>query len=242
MIATAKTQVEPGIYRSMPDHEYRAIDALSNSDLTAWAKGEQDKGIDPRNAVFGTASHGIVLEPEVARQKLVCLEPKQKRSSYEGPEDMWVLTNSDYQKLMGCFESMKAHPQGGKLLDYARDNRDRCEVALVWICPTTGLKMKAKVDLLSDEWLYDLKTTQSDPDSFGYAIAAYLYLVQAAHYLIGAKECGLDVKGFRFACQCKRKDKGYPFWIHEVTPELLSAGIKMREVLVSLYARFGGVA
>ena len=223
----------------MPDSEYRAIDALSNSDLMAWAKGEGARQIDPRNAVFGTAAHGIAFEPDVAAAKLVGLEPRQKRSSYDGPDDMWVLTRSDYDKLMGCYNSMKDHPRGGKLLEYARANRDRCEVVLVWIDPATGIKMKAKIDCETDDWVYDLKTSQSDPDSFEYAIAAYLYSVQAAHYLVGAKECGLTASGFRFAVQCKRKDKGYPFWIQDVSPEMISSGLKVREILLGLYVKYG---
>ena len=245
MIAAAKTQVEPGVYRQMPDAEYRAIDALSNSDLVAWAKGEQDKGIDPRNAIFGTAFHGIVLEPEVAKQKLVCLEPKQKRASYDGPDDMWVLTNSEYAKLMGCYHTVSGnkaagiepHPQLGPLMKLARSSRGNCEVVVVWIDERSGIKCKAKIDQITDNAVYDWKTTNSEPDSFSYSIGAFMYFVQAAHYLIGAKMCGVEVENFRFACVSKRKDKGHVGWIQEVSPDLMSAGIKTREILLGLYAK-----
>ena len=237
MIAAAKTKVEPGIYRSMPDHEYRAIDALSNSDLMAWAKGG-DSGIDPRNAIFGTAFHAIVLEPEVARAKLVCLEPKQKRSSYDGPEDNLVLTNSDYKKLMGCYQSVQEHDKLSKLMELARADRDKCEVVAVWQ-DETGLMCKAKIDQHTDSHLYDWKTTNSDPDSFGRSIGAFMYHVQAAHYMIGAKHCGIEVESFRFACASKRADKGHVCWLQEIDPDLMLAGIRTRSLFLNLYARYG---
>lgn len=239
MSTLGKTQVEPGVYREMPDAEYRAIDALSNSDLMAWAKGEGARAIDPRNAVFGTAFHAIVLEPEVAAVKLVGLEPKQKRSSYDGPEDAWVLTNSDYKKLMGCYQSVQEHEQLGKLMEMARADRSRCELSVVWVDELTGIKCKARIDQVTDNYVWDWKTTNSDPDGFGYSIGAFMYFVQAAHYLMGAKACGLGPDKFRFACASKRADKGHVCWVQDVETSLMCAGLKTREILMNLYAQHG---
>jgi len=239
MSTLGNSQVEPGVYRSMPDADYRAIDALSNSDLMAWAKGEGANTIDPRNAVFGTAFHAIVLEPDVASAKLVGLEPKQKRKDYDGPEDALVLTNSDYKKLMGCYDSVKEHPQLGKLMEMARADRDRCELVVVWIDELTGIKCKAKIDQVTDNYVWDWKTTNSDPDGFGYSIGAFMYHVQAAHYLIGAKACSLGPEKFRFACASKRADKGHVCWVQDVDTSLMCAGFKTREILMSLYAQHG---
>ena len=238
MIAAAKTKVEPGIYRSMPDHEYRAIDALSNSDLVEWARGEGARKIDPRAATFGSAFHMIVLEPEIAASKIVGLEPKQKRSSYEGPDDALVLTNSDYAKLMGCYQSVKTHPQLGELMKLARADRDRCELAVVWRDEQTGLLLKAKLDQHTDNWLWDWKTTNSCPDSFARSVGAFGYAMQAAGYLDGAKQSGIDVKGFRFACCSKRADKGHVCWVHELDEPWLVAGIQERRRLLTLYKRY----
>jgi len=234
-----KANREPGVYRQMKDPDYRAIDALSNSDLMAWAKGEGVNTIDPRNAVFGTAFHAIVLEPDVASAKLVGLEPKQKRKDYDGPEDALVLTNSDYKKLMGCYDSVKEHPQLGKLMEMARADRDRCELVVVWIDELTGIKCKAKIDQVTDNYVWDWKTTNSDPDGFGYSIGAFMYHVQAAHYLIGAKACSLGPEKFRFACASKRADKGHVCWVQDVDTSLMCAGFKTREILMSLYAQHG---
>ena len=237
MIAAAKTQVEPGIYRSMPDAEYRAIDALSNSDLVAWAKGEQDKEPDAKALILGTAFHAKVLEPDVAERKIVILKERQTRKSYDGPDGMWVLNNSQGKTLDACYESATKHPQLSKLVGLAQADRSRCEVVVVWIDERSGIKCKAKIDQITDNAVYDWKTTNSEPDSFSYSIGAFMYFVQAAHYLIGAKMCGVEVENFRFACVSKRKDKGHVGWIQEVSPDLMSAGIKTREILLGLYAK-----
>ena len=240
MIAAAKTKVEPGIYRSMPDHEYRAIDALSNSDLMAWAKGG-DSDIDPKHADFGSSFHAIIGEPDVAASKIVALEPRQKRKDY-AESGKWVMTASDYRKLQGCYQSFKDHPACGKLMEAARDNRENCELSLVWRDEATGVLCKARLDYVSDNAVYDIKTSSADPDTFAKSIAAYGYACQAAHYLAGAAACGLPARAFRFAVACKRPDKGHPCWIHELDEVTALMGQVERGRLVSLYQRFGGSA
>lgn len=236
MIATAATiKIEPGIYRNVPDAEYRQMDALSNSDLVAWVK---PRDIDPKTAEFGSAFHAAVLEPEVAREKIVALEPRQKRSDYGVTDDKWVMTNSDYRKLVGMVDAVKQHPTLGKLLEMARAQREQCEVVAVWRDPEFDVLCKAKLDFHTDDWLYDWKTTGSDPDSFAQSVGAFAYHLQAAHYLAGARACGLEVKGFRFACACKRPDKGHVCWLYELEESWMVAGLQERRRLMTLYTRY----
>ncbi|MDB4261667.1 PD-(D/E)XK nuclease-like domain-containing protein [bacterium] len=231
--------MNPGLYKSMEDSEYRAIDALSNSDLMAWAKGEGAGKINPRAALLGTGLHAKILEPDVAAAKIVGLEPKQRRSSYEGGEGMWVYTNSEYATLMGCYASAKQHPEMSQIITYAGGHRDHCELVVVWACPHTGVLRKAKLDMHTDEWLYDIKSTRSDHDSFKYSIVNFAYNVQGATYLQAAKHAGLELNGFRFACISKRDDMGYPCWIEQLDEMLAIAGAKENERLMTLYARYG---
>lgn len=239
MIAAAKTKATPGVFHAMPDAEYRALDALSNSDLMAWAKGEAMGKIDERNARIGTAVHAKILEPEVAKAKIVGLAPKQKRASYEGPDDVWVFSYSEHQTVEGCYESALSHPDYSQIIKHAHANRNMCELAVVWECPHTGILRKALLDLHTDAWLYDIKTTQSDMDDFEKSIIKFFYHIQAATYLQASRAAGLELKGFRFAPICKRKDMGFPCWIQEIDESLLRAGWKDNELLMNLYARYG---
>lgn len=232
-------KIAPGIYREMPDAEYREIDALSNSGLIAWAKGDGGDTIKRSNADFGTAFHAVVLEPDVAASRIVRLQPKQQRKSYVGPDDALVFTNSEYIKLMGCYESFKDHPQCGRILEAARADRPNCEVVLVWEDESTGLLCKARVDFVTDNAVYDIKTSSSDPDSFPKSIAAFGYACQGAHYLSGAAACGLPARVFRFAVSCKRGDKGHVSWVHELGETEALHGQVERARLLNLYSRFG---
>lgn len=234
--------MKPGIYYAMPDPEYRAIDALSNSGLCAWAKGEMERSISEKAAIQGQAFHATILEPDEAAKRIVGLEPKQKRASYEGSEDALVLTHSEYTTLMGCYQSVKDHPTLSKLAELARADRQKCEVVLVWDDPATGIRCKAKVDQLTDKNMYDWKTTQSTPDGFGHSIAKFFYNVQAAHYMSGAIACGLELDSFRFACVCKRKDLGHVCWLQDIDPVILSAGYSTWKAFMSMYARYGSAA
>lgn len=231
----AANNVTPGIYRGMPDTEYRAIPAVSKSDLDAWAIGRE---IDPHVAEFGTAFHTAILEPDLIDATINALPPGGKRA--DAPQDgRIVLTNSDYKKLLGMVASVKEHPELSQLREMAHADRSRCELVLVWIDEETGLLCKAKADQVTDLWLYDWKTTGSDMDGFSKSVGAFFYHVQAAHYLSGAKACGLEVQGFRFACVCKRADKGHPCWLYEMDESWLLAGMRTLRVMLNLYARYG---
>lgn len=232
--------MKPGIYPNMPDAEYRAIKALSNSDLVKWAEGG-DSSIDPKVAALGSAFHAAILEPDVAREKIIPLEPKQQWKSHPlaGSDEAWVLTRSNYDMLVRMVESVKQHPELSQLREMAIANRDRCEVVLVWDDPDTGILCKAKVDQYTDRAIYDWKSTNSDPDSFGDSIGKYMYHMQAAHYLAGAAACGLPSEVFRFVCASKRADKGHVCWLQDISTPMLTAGQRTFNMLKTLYAQYG---
>lgn len=228
----------PGIYPNMKDSDYRAIDAVSNSDLTAWANG---RTIDPKVANWGSAMHAAILEPEVARQKVVGLEPGEKRASHPlaDSEDAWVLTNSEYRALVGTIDSIKQHPLLAKLRDMAVADRSRCEVVLIARDDETGLLLKGKVDQYTDKSLVDWKSTSSDPEGFEYGVGKYLYNMQAAFYMELAQLCGMEREQYLLACACKRPDKQHVCWLHKVDGPMLTAGYATRRILLNLYARHG---
>ena len=54
----------PGIYPDLEDEVYRALDAISHSDLRKWAGHEPPK--DLRALVIGQAFHAVLTRPEYA--------------------------------------------------------------------------------------------------------------------------------------------------------------------------------
>ena len=69
------------------------------------------------------------------------------------------------------------------------------EVTLVW--QHNGIDCKARLDLLCDSNILDLKTT-TDVHEFKSSVYSWGYHYQAAWYLWGAKECGLNCQNFIF--------------------------------------------
>lgn len=216
----------------MPEDEYRALPAISNSDLLKWVSAST---IEPKVADFGSAFHAIINDPASAKAKIVALAPREKYVPHEGK---YVMVASDYVKLKGMYQAIAEHPVWSKLMHASREKPDNCEAALVWVHEPTGITLKARIDFFTDDWLYDFKSTGSDPDGFGECIAAFGYAQQAAMYLAGAQACGLTARGFRFACSSKRPDKGHVCWIEEVSETDLRHGRKSMETLLTLYKRY----
>lgn len=121
----------------------------------------------------------------------------------DGPGDevgLDVLTEGEYDTVLGMAASIRANPDTRKYLDHREDT----ELSLVWQCPVTGVTVKSRIDLLSriDGRLVvaDLKTTQdATEDSFAREIDNRGYDVQAAVYIraIAATMGEYDV-GFAF--------------------------------------------
>lgn len=232
----------PGIYTDMADEDYRAIKAVSKSDLDRWALG--DSTINERAALIGTAFDAALLEPELASHKIVVCEHRRNSNAWKEVEEAsggaWVLARHEYNTIVGMRQSVMEHPDVSRWAQLARDSRDDCQFVALAECPDTGLLLKMKGDFKTPRWLYDLKTTSSGPDSFSMSASKFGYGVQAYLYLHIMELLGIDYEGrFRWVCCCKRKDWGYPCWIQDVTEEQLASGQRTARMLLNLYARYG---
>ena len=103
-----------------------------------------------------------------------------------------VLTESEKQGVddilstLGSDSQLKSLIHGGK-----------SEVSLFWDDPTTGERMKARIDLLKNfnnrHFLFDFKSCQSgEPNLLNKAIGERAMFLQSAIYLDGARALGFD--------------------------------------------------
>ena len=154
----------------MNDHEYRTLPAYANSDLSELFNlrtGNLNKPIDPKAARFGTTFHSMILEP----QKPIdwSIHHVTEHDAINKMRDSFNVFWAD------CFP--------------AWDIRANVEVVRQWVCPVTGLPLKAKLDSLivrntQPSYAIDLKTTScGSPDEFMESIHKYGYDRQAAFYL-----------------------------------------------------------
>lgn len=147
-------------------NDIRRIKAISNSKLTRLLY--QLKGKDllfpARCLVFGSAFHAMILEPDTFNL-----------ADYN-------LRDSERRNLDGMFYSIMELEFLHSLLA-----RAQTEVSHIWTDDITGLKCKAKFDLVvSKDNLIDFKTTSaSSKEEFEIQLQQYDYDRQTAFYLDG---------------------------------------------------------
>ncbi len=146
--------------------DIRRIKAVSNSKLTRLLY--QLKGKDllfpARCLVFGAAFHAMILEPD----------------RFYLPD--YNLRNSEKRNLDEMFKAVMDSELLHSLLA-----KSETEVSHIWIDKLTGLKCKAKFDLVvSKENLIDFKTTSArSKEEFEIQLQQYDYDRQTAFYLDG---------------------------------------------------------
>jgi len=230
-----------GIIYDMTNEVYHATAGISSSpvktvykkSLSHW-KGEKRK----QTAAFtmGSAVHALLLEES---KDLVIKGPKTKSSiafkELEASlnEEQILLTEVEWYTARAISKGALGNPTIHSLLRH-KDRQN--EVSIFVECKSTGLMLKTRPDLmiLSENGLYDVKTTQdASPRGFSKECTLYAYDIQAAFYLYACQLAGLDVKEFSFLAV--EKSAPYVSHMHVVGPELLeSATIRMKKVLQTI--------
>ena len=185
--------------KTMPDAEYFAIDALSNSFLSSFKKSDahakyyKDSGIEPTAAMrMGTLAHCMILEPaEFFTRYAVfpaqgCSWARKDGKQFKAEaiaNGLIPIKLEEREAAQAMAEAVQAHPAAAHLLASGRP-----EVAMQWTDPESGLPCKAKADWLNEDRhiLCDLKKTQdASPAGFAKTCAVYGYHRQAAFYSAG---------------------------------------------------------
>jgi hypothetical protein len=205
-----------GIHTHMTEADYAALPAVSRSDLFRWAMGEKD--CDDRRLFIGTLFHRMMLEPDRVGDIAVCESRRNTKAwiAFVAENvDKDIVTTGEFDMLRAMKLSVEQNPDVSPLRDYARANRDRCEMVVV--APVFGVMMKARLDLVTTKAIIDWKTTScTEPSEFGNSVEAFDYDVQAWLYTALYLEATGQHLQFAFACVSKRKDQGCPCWIHHV--------------------------
>jgi len=232
----------------MPDPEYRAIDALSHSDLKAWVSGRQPEG---RQLIVGSALHARVIFGKDYYLKRYFESPQEynlrkKEEKQRFVEDqeisksigMDLLRKKEAEQITAMTFALYAHPVGRKAFGY-KGYKELAVVAnsLPGISGWPGYtgRVKCLVDLLG-KGLCDIKTTgYADENQFKNAVVDYGYAVQAYAY----REIYAAVSGewlpFKFLCVSKREP--HNVWVMQLTPEQEAFGGRWWHDMLTIYAR-----
>lgn len=238
------TDAAPGIYEGMTDEAYRALNAVSKSDLDAWVRGSRPPE-DDRTLFIGSVFHLAVLEPAKARARIkvgpdVDLRTSEGKAAWldfcadQTQLDALPLRPSEYDTLKKMVAMMKQHPDVSRL----RAAPGKCEVAIVWKDTTTGVMCKAKIDKVLRNGLIDFKTTGYVDDSdFNKSIIAFNYDAQAAFYQDGWQALTGECLPFALV-PCSKREPNV-CWVRRLTPDEVMVGRRWYETVLKLYGRHG---
>jgi hypothetical protein len=175
----------------MPAAIYHGTKALSKSGLDqfrkspahfrAWQDGTTKNESSPA-LEFGTAVHMAILEPELFAKSYAVFtgdrRTKDGKAAYEAiiASGMNPLNQEQWDNITGAAAAVHAHPAAAPLL-----NGIQTEVSCFdsW----NGVKVKARIDGLAEDYIIDVKTTQdASLSAFAKSCAQFRYHVQAAWY------------------------------------------------------------
>jgi hypothetical protein len=159
------------------------------------AKDQEALGADEDRDVLrlGRAVHTAVLEPHRLAQQYVCWAAG-RRSGKEweafslDSADKTVLKEDQLDLAVSIAKSVRSHPVSGPMLTA----KGRAELTIVWTHPRTGIRIKCRLDWLTDALLLDLKTTRDvSPARFCSQAAQLGYHTQMALYTDAVYAAGL---------------------------------------------------
>lgn len=201
------TDVE--VILSMPAKEYFARPEISRSELVSLLESPAKfpwNRAHPITATpamqLGSLVHALTLTPrEFDAEYLVSEESSRRTKGWKADVDLAEQTGREcvLTRDMGIAEHIAEAAQAAfpAILEACQK-----EVAIIATHAETGIRVKARLDLLHSEYVADLKTTKAaDRSSFQRSVGNFRYDIQAAFYgdIAGAL-AGLEHLPFLFAC------------------------------------------
>lgn len=247
------TPEKAGIYRDIPEHDYRAWDAVNQSLLKiieeqspAHARADQ---LRPRKStpaqVLGTAIHALLLEPMsfesrfIARPEGIDGRTKDGKAALVKLEaernGRTVVPADEYANTRDLVQSVIAHDE---LLDLLT-SPGITEGSFLWKDDRTGLWCKGRCDRLTMHegvsTVVDLKSTNdASPKQFVRDVVNYGYEVQAAWYLHGLSQ--LSPIDRRYLIAAVEKEPPYAIGLYELDSILLDRGKRIWQRTLDLWS------
>ncbi len=235
-----------GIHEGISNRKYHnEIDALNSSKLKNFAncpdyyqyKLANPDDPDKDSFRIGSAVDCMVLEPdkfasEFAIMEDVNLRTKEGKTYKEqfvynaGLNGQTWLAQKEYDYCLNMAEAAKSSVLFAKYLSGGKPQ-------LTYIWEQNGIYCKARPDYYIEErnLIVDLKTTKKDLDSFGYAVADFDYLLQAAYYSEGLYRLTGKMPNFAFFAVCK--EEPHYCGVYIVPNELMQLALtRVRAILV----------
>lgn len=235
-----ETVVINKFHLDMTDAQYRELPGINQSTLKEARRSmaHYRHAVDtPREdcSAFqvGRCFHSFCLEPDEFLANVVVYDGKVRRGAnwddfQEENEGKEILTVSEMAMVEGMGAAVLAHPVASGLIAMAQ----LVEAAATWIHPATGMLCKMKIDGLTEDVIFDLKSTaDASPREFQRSIATYGYHLQAAHYQDGVQE--ILGSALPFVYICVEKESPHMVAVYELDDASVMEGKRLCDGLMA---------
>jgi exodeoxyribonuclease VIII len=233
----------PGVVKSIPFSEYQRLRGCNWSTLSSMDTSPlkyRDNLSDPPEATatmqLGSAIHAAVLEPHVFEAEYVLWPDAKRGKAYDEfkaeHEGQSILNAEQWEQCMGAAYAVHRARHGREARRTMRGCRR--ELSLVWTDPATGIRCKARPDLvrmkrerdgrLGAILLADMKTTTTvDARKFGRTAADLLYHGKMAFACRGL-ETIFGLPPMKVAIIAVEQKRPHDIGVFPLDPDVLYAG------------------
>lgn len=240
-----KNSLADGIYDDLSFVDYHNDSAVGSSTLKTIiskspAHAKVRSSISKEVADFGTAVHCAILEPEKFEKTILRGPDNRRGKQWSDPaaeaeiNGQVLLTSGDYDEVLEARDGVYRCATAKELLS----RKLAAERSLFWTDRETGIRLKARPDLITtDGLIVDVKTTKSaHPESFMRDVLSYGYHIQEAHYTDGAfatHEGNFIVHGFVFLAI--EKQEPWASAVYRLDAASVREGLNIRNMALMKY-------
>ena len=251
---------EPMLLTGIPNNEYHAdASRLGGSVLEVAKRSLQEffelhiaKTMKPKPPgqpmIWGTRMHDALLEPDEFWNRNIRLPDTAtdgkpwnwKSSKHRDERDAFLadnpgkvlITEEEEAEVQAVSDAVERNPEALQLINA----EGRRECSIFWTDPATGIRLKCRPDILTDDnILVDLKTTRNPtPEAFAKAASDLGYYRKAALYSAGVAKITGEIPKYRWIAVGNTPP--YDCYVYEPpVEELLGvAGQQVAAVLASI--------
>ena len=171
---------------------------------------------------LGSLTHCATLEPDELTKRYQLAPDRRTKEGKAAVAEMAAagieaVSEADLAQALQMADAVRSNSTVALLL-----SNGQAEQSFWWDDIATGMRCKCRPDWFDGETIVDLKTCQdASPAGFARSISAFLYQVQAAHYL-----CGTLAKRFIFVAV--EKTAPYATACYELDAQALVHGSVLR--------------
>lgn len=224
-------------YNRLPYVNKSTLWEMRKSPLHYWHLIHDTPKEDTPAMRFGRAVHSFILTPDIFQEEYI-IAPECDRRTKEG-KAIWnklaecgkeIISAEDHKTIAAMQrEVMKTN---AFLLDPSV--KKETEIALTWKDDESGVMCKGRLDVITEDYVIDYKTTtDASTRAFKREALRYGYDLQAAMYMEAARANRYNPKGFIFIAQ--EKDPPYMVNVLHASDAFLDRGAWIMRDLLAKY-------